>query len=190
MGSSRLWRDYCIRVRDQNQDSDILELWCHSFQSRAPAFTPLQGPKNTQTPHRDVAFPHTQCVCDGMCLSPTNTPTRRRKRERGQTGRQAGGHLIILSALLFWDSVLLPWANTSNNLEQALQHTTVHVSSTTQQYPLLHLAKYLFIINLFKSSWSQRIRFTFLGCNNAFSKVNKPSLFTQCTKPKTRWNDS
>lgn len=100
----------------------------------------------------------------------TNQDTQQVMHEGARTDRQAESNFIAFQHCSFGTQHYchgLIRQTIQNRLNSTQQ---IHINSTTRQYPLLHLAKYLFIINLFKSSWSQSILFTFLGCNNAFGR--------------------
>lgn len=100
----------------------------------------------------------------------TSQHTQQVMREGARTDRQTESNFVTFQHCSFGTQHYyhgLIRQTIQNRLNSTQQ---IHINSTTQQYPLLHLAKYLFIINLFKSSWSQSILFTFLGCNNAFGR--------------------
>lgn len=76
-------------------------------------------------------------LCWGLCCAPAGTDTRTQQCQE----RSA---LLTLTA------------------EHRTRGQNIHSHSTTQQYPLLHLAKYLFIINPSQSGWSQRINSSYM----------------------------
>lgn len=146
--------------------------------SGATAFqTALPRPRFSPSPREGTAAPgarHTHTCskrvpkvsrCTQGCCPHARLPSDARGSERRETDR---GNVLIFQhcssgAQRYCHGLI---GQTLQNRLNSTQH--IHGNSTTRQYPLLHLAKYLFIINPFKSSWSQRIPFTFLGCNNAF----------------------